>query len=257
MHKWQQKTLPGALKFTLVGWDWWAQRGILMWDISFLLILYWGIITILLIDDIPSFELDWNLLPISANSSLWGHNLCPIDCCLHLRPSCPTNSWFNKAIALGYLEHIPLEPSPSNRLAIQSAFQALRIYWPLFGGKSKTHLQVDVLCQSWSLPVPTQEGSEARNSPWFGVCSHFYLSIFIKPNPYSVSALFPYSHCLRIWRLSFNLFEIQRVPLGNPADWEQCCLVGSFTRSWMCKQFHVQTCVRSQRSSLRVNVIWA
>ena len=142
-------------------------------NISVLLISYWSIIASLLIDNIPSFKMDWNLLAVTTSSAFWGHNLCPIDCCLHLRPSCPTNSWFNKAIVLGYLEHIPLEPSPSNRLAIQSAFQALRIYWPLFGGKSKTHLQVGVLCQSWSLPVPTQEGSEARNSPWFGVCSHF------------------------------------------------------------------------------------
>ena len=81
-------------------------------------------ITILLIDDIPSFKTDWNLFPITANLAFRCQNLCPVHCGFYLRHI--PNLISTEVV---HLDQIPLEPSPSDQLTIQSTFKAWLIYF--------------------------------------------------------------------------------------------------------------------------------
>ena len=142
---------------------------------SVLLLLCWRIIAILLIDNIPSFEANWNPLSIIANFAFGAFlNFSPINCGLHLSRSCPTDWTESQQSCFTWSK------SPWSHLQVTSwpsrAPSKHYLYTFLYIEVSLTHLQVDVLCHSWPLSLPTQEGREARSSP----CSHCFSSNVIR-----------------------------------------------------------------------------
>ena len=137
-------------------------------------------ITILLIDDIPSFKTDWNLFPITANLAFRCQNLCPVHCGFHLR--------HNRFLIQFQQRCFTWTRSPWSHLQVTS--------WPS-RAPSKLDLYIStprLSPPSW-LPSPVLViASPQPRGEWGPQVTYMLFKCVIKLNPYPVSALFPYSH---------------------------------------------------------------